>query len=62
MFVLNLPPDCNEEGLRLLFSSFGNVLSTLVYLDKVTKQSKQFGLRTPDIACVPCLMLFLKDL
>jgi RNA recognition motif-containing protein len=44
IFVGNFPPDTTEDGLRTLFAPFGNVVGTCVYLDKVTKVSKQFGL------------------
>jgi len=43
LFVLNLPPDATDDTLRALFAPFGNILSTLVFHDKVTRVSKQFG-------------------
>ena len=43
LFILNLPPDATDDTLRHVFSSFGNVISTLVYKDKLTGMSKQFG-------------------
>ncbi len=44
LFILNLPPDATDDTLRSIFGPYGNVVSTLVYMDKITKMSKQFGL------------------
>lgn len=43
LFILNLPPDATDDTLRSIFGPYGNVVSTLVYMDKITKMSKQFG-------------------
>lgn len=43
LYVGSLPYSANEDTLRELFSSFGNLLSVAVISDKFTGQSKGFG-------------------
>jgi RNA recognition motif-containing protein len=43
LYVGNLPFDMNEQGLRELFSSQGEVASTAIITDRDTGQSRGFG-------------------
>ncbi len=43
IFVGNLHPDTVAEGLRKLFSEFGDVLSAKVIIDNATGVSRGFG-------------------
>jgi RNA recognition motif-containing protein len=43
LFIGNLNPDTRAEGLRILFSEFGEVLSTKVIFDIPTGTSRGFG-------------------
>jgi RNA recognition motif-containing protein len=43
IFVGNLNPETVAEGLRKLFSEFGEVISAKVIIDNATGQSKGFG-------------------
>lgn len=43
LFIYHLPRDLTDADLATLFSSFGQVLSAKVYVDKKTSDSKGFG-------------------
>lgn len=43
IFVGNLNPDTNAEGLRQLFSEFGEILTSKVIFDNATGMSRGFG-------------------
>ena len=44
IFVYNIPNSYADADLDTLFSQFGDVLSTKVFIDRATKESKNFGL------------------
>lgn len=43
IFVGNLNPDTNAEGLRQLFSEFGEIMTSKVIFDNATGMSRGFG-------------------
>lgn len=43
LFIYHLPRDVTDADLATLFSSFGNVISAKVFVDKKTSDSKGFG-------------------
>lgn len=43
VFVYHIPSSVDDEMLRELFLPFGTILSTKVYIDTVTQQSRGFG-------------------
>lgn len=43
LFVNNLPEEFNDDDLKELFSPYGTILSSKVFVDKYTQQSKGFG-------------------
>lgn len=43
LFIYHLPPAVNDEQLTVMFSSFGRVLSSRVFIDRFTGLSKGFG-------------------
>jgi RNA recognition motif-containing protein len=43
LFVGNLPPDANEDGIRKLFTTYGTVRSIHVACDIFTGKCKGFG-------------------
>ncbi len=43
LYVGNLPYTVNGEELRSMFSQYGNVLSAVIIMDKISGRSKGFG-------------------
>ncbi len=43
LYVGNLPYSYNDDTLKSLFTAYGNVVSSAIIRDKMTKRSKGFG-------------------
>ena len=43
LYVGNLPYSVNDDALKEMFSSYGNVLSTSIIMDRMSGRSKGFG-------------------
>jgi cold-inducible RNA-binding protein len=43
LYVGNLPYTVNSDELRSMFSEYGNVLSAVIIMDKISGRSKGFG-------------------
>ena len=47
VFICNLPAECGDAELSGMFMPYGNILSSKVFIDKMTGLSKQFGNPSP---------------
>jgi RNA recognition motif-containing protein len=43
LYVGNLPYSVNDDALKEMFSSYGNVLSASIIMDRMSGRSKGFG-------------------
>lgn len=43
LYVGNLPYSYNDDSLKTLFSSYGNIVSATIIFDKMSGRSKGFG-------------------
>jgi RNA recognition motif-containing protein len=43
LFLFHLPPEYREANIEMLFAPYGKVVSSKVFVDKVTNQSKCYG-------------------
>jgi len=43
LFIYHIPTNYSDNDLHQLFSAFGNVISSKVFIDKVTNMSKGYG-------------------